>query len=199
MGQYIWKCCNRIYYLFLHQRCRRRTSVIYWISQKPSQHLQHQFSLVQKLEPGDNSSWRGQHFNLLSLEVFCSKTGWRAPQTSSSMNTNDFWEWIQISLFLRIPVRQSFQKLVGCAAAKKRINFCWQLPTYYWPMLVFAKSSIQCESAWASIKLFETFQNISFLKLADQIFTNQWERKSQNFRQNTLLTVLTIYCWWVSF
>lgn len=49
MGQYIWKCCNRIYYLFLHQR-RRRTSVIYWISEKPSQRLRHQFSLAQKLE-----------------------------------------------------------------------------------------------------------------------------------------------------
>ena len=42
MGQYIWKCCNRIYYLFLHQwNPAPRTSVIYWISEKASQRFQH--------------------------------------------------------------------------------------------------------------------------------------------------------------
>ena len=167
MGQYIWKCCNRIYYLFLHQR--RRTSVIYWISEKPSQHLQHQFSLAHKLELWDNSSWKGQHFKLLSLEVYCSNTAWRAPQTSS-MNLDDFWEWIQISLFLRIPVRQSFQKLVGWSAAKNGSTFvdnfqpstgpCWSSPNLN-QLLNLKLPGLEC-------KLLNAFQNILLLYLTNK-------------------------------
>ena len=129
MGQYIWKCCNRIYYLFLHQR-RRTTSVIYWISEKPSQHLQHQFSLAHKLELWDNSSWKVQHFKPISSKVYYANTDWVAPQTSR-MNLDDFWEWIQISLFMGILVRQSFQKLVGWSTAKNGSTFVdnFQPPT----------------------------------------------------------------------
>ena len=74
------------------------------------------------------------------------------------MNINDFCEWIQISVFMRIPVWQTFQKLVPCAA-KKRANFCWQLQIY-WHMLfnVKSKSIVSCGPSIVMVKQKKNFK-----------------------------------------